>query len=171
MKNLIISLLAAGMLLISSAASSQGTLKIGHVNMNELMAALPERDSAQVQLERETKSLENTYQEMKDAYSKIVSEYQDGLKTFAEPVRQAKESEILDKQKRLSEFEQNANANLQQRNTALFQPIYDKIVKAIEKVATQNGFTYILDLSKGSVIFTAKESQNINTLVLKELKK
>lgn len=139
--------------------------------MNELMTALPERDSAQVQLDKETQELQNTYEDMKVAYNKIVNEYQDGLKTFAEPVRQAKESEILDKQKRLQEFEQNASASLQQRNVALFQPIYDKIVKAIDKVATQNGFTYIIDLSKGSVIFTSKESQNINTLVLKELKK
>jgi Skp family chaperone for outer membrane proteins len=52
----------------------------------------------------------------------------------------------------------------------LLQPIYEKIVKTIEKVATQNSFTYILDVSKGSVAFTSKDSQNIDQLVLDLLK-
>lgn len=58
---------------------------------------------------------------------------------------------------------------MQQRNLELIQPIYDKIHKAINKVATEKGFTYILDISKGSVVFTSKNSQNINPLVLHEL--
>lgn len=92
------------------------------------------------------------------------------MSTFSELVKKTKESEILDKQKRLQEFEQNASITLQQRNLDLYQPIYAKIIKAIEKVATENGFAYILDLSKGSVVFTSKDSQNINLLVLKLLK-
>lgn len=38
-------------------------------------------------------------------------------------------NEILDKQKRLQEFEQNANSTLQQRNRELMQPIYSKIME------------------------------------------
>jgi outer membrane protein len=59
---------------------------------------------------------------------------------------------------------------LQKRNTELLQPIYEKIIKTIEIVATKNGFTYILDVSKGSVAFTSRDSQNIDPLVLALLK-
>jgi outer membrane protein len=107
---------------------------------------------------------------MQVIYNKLVDDYTSGLSTYSELVKKAKEDEILDKQKRIQEFEQNASRTLQNRNAELLQPIYDKIINTIEKVATQNGFTYILDLSKGSVAFTSKDSQNIDPLVLALLK-
>jgi outer membrane protein len=67
----------------------------------------------------------------------------------------------------MSEFEQNATTTLQNRNAELVKPIIDKINKAIDKVATENGFTYILDTSKGAVVFTSKDSQNITDMVIK----
>ena len=102
--------------------------------------------------------------------NKLVDDYTKGQATYTELVKKAKENEILDKQKRLQEFEQNATQTLQKRNTELLQPIYEKIIKTIETVATQNGFTYILDVSKGSIVFTSQDSQNIDPLVLALLK-
>jgi Skp family chaperone for outer membrane proteins len=46
MKNLLIIFLGAGLISISSTSFAQATLKIGHVDIAELLAALPERDSA-----------------------------------------------------------------------------------------------------------------------------
>src|SRR5665647_1253237 len=96
--------------------------------------------------------------------------YDKGKTTYSEIIRKTKETELLDKEKRIQEFEQNAQTNLQKRNSELVQPILDKVLKAVDKVAAENGFTYILDVSKGSVIYTSKDSQNINDLVLKILK-
>lgn len=170
MKKFIAILLGVGLISITLTSFSQPTLKIGHVNINEIMAALPERDSAQVLLDKETKEVESTYEEMQVIYNKLVDDYQKVQSTLTELVKRAKESEIVDTQKRLQEFEQNASKTLQQRNFDLVQPIYNKIIKAIEKVATENGFTYILDVSKGSVVFISKDSQNINQMVLTLLK-
>lgn len=162
--------LVFGLLSISATSNSQNPLKIGHVDIMKILSELPERDSAQVVLDKETKEIESSYEEMQNIYNKIVDDYTKGQSTYSEIVRKAKEDEMLDKQKRLQEFERNASATLQKRNTELIQPIYDKIIKAIEKVATQNNFTYVLDVSKGSVAFTSKDSQNIDQLVLNILK-
>lgn len=134
------------------------------------MSSLPERDTAQLILERETKEIENTYEELTVSYNKLYEEYQKGLASYSDLVRKTKEDELIDKQKRLTEFQQNASLTLQRRNTELLQPIYEKIIKAIEKVATENGFTYILDLANGSVVFTSKDSQDLNPQVIKMLK-
>jgi outer membrane protein len=171
MKKSAITIFVLGLTLISLNSFCQSALKIGHVNMNEIIAVLPEKDSAQVKLDKETKEIETTYEEMKVVYNKMVNDYQNGLSTFSEVVRKAKEAEILDKQTRIKEFEQNAQTSLQQRNVELFQPILNKIIKAIGKVATENGFTYIIDLSKESVVFASKESQNLNQQVIALLKK
>jgi outer membrane protein len=107
---------------------------------------------------------------MTAVYNKMLDDYEKGQSTFTEFVKKNKETELLDKEKRLQEFEQNASANLQKRNSDLIQPILNKILRAIDKVAAENGFTYVLDVSKGSVVYTSKDSQNINSLVIKVLK-
>jgi outer membrane protein len=170
MKNLIPGVFVTGFLFISTTSFSQSQLKIGHVNFDEIMQALPERDSAQAVLEKETKELTTTYEELTVAYNQLYDDYQKGLSSYPAIVKKTKEDELVDKQKRLSEFEQNATVTIQNRNTELVKPIIEKINKAINKVATENGFTYILDISKGSVVFVSKESQNITQLVLKILK-
>jgi outer membrane protein len=167
MKNLIISSLVTGLLFISLVSFSQPQLKIGHVNFEEIMLALPESDSAKAVLEKETKEFRSAYEELTVAYNQLYDEYQKGLLTYSALVKKTKEEELLDKQKRLSEFEQNASTTLQNRNAELVKPIIEKINKAIYKVATENGFTYILDISKGSVVYTSRDSQNITPLVIK----
>jgi outer membrane protein len=170
MKKIITLLFGVGLISISTTTFSQAVLKIGHVDIAELLAAMPERDSAAAVLEKETKEYQSTYDEMTAVYNKLMDDYDKEQATLSDIVKKTKESELLDKEKRLQEFEKNASDFLQKRNTDLIKPILDKILKAIDKVAGENGFTYILDVSKGSVVYTSKDSQNINPLVLKILK-
>lgn len=170
MNNILKTVFLAGLLSLTLTSFSQTTLKIGHVDLTKIMESLPERDTAAAILQRETKEVQSTYDEMTVVYNKLLDDYDKGKSTFSEIIRKTKETELLDKEKRIQEFEQNAQTNLQKRNSELVQPILDKVLKAIDKVAAENGFTYILDVSKGSVIYTSKDSQNINDLVLKILK-
>jgi outer membrane protein len=170
MKNILTTIFLAGLLSLSMISFSQTTLKIGHVDLTKIMESLPERDTAAAILQRETREVQSTYDEMTVVYNKLLDDYDKGKSTFSEIIRKTKETELLDKEKRIQEFEQNAQTNLQKRNSELVQPILDKVLKAVDKVAAENGFTYILDVSKGSVIYTSKDSQNINELVLKMLK-
>ena len=170
MKNLIISSFVTGLLFISQVSFSQPQLKIGHVNFDEIMLALPESDSAKSILEKETKELQSAYEELTVTYNQLYDEYQKGLASYSAIVKKTKEDELLDKQKRMSEFEQNASITLQNRNAELVRPIVEKINRAIDKVATENGFIYILDISKGSVVYTSKDSQNLTPLVIKIVK-
>lgn len=170
MKKILLLILGPGLLSISLTSFSQAQLKIGHVNFEEIMSALPETDSAQAILEKESKEFQAAYEELTVAYNQLYDEYQKGLSSYTTIAKKTKEDELLDKQKRMAEFEQNASTLLQKRNAELVTPLIDKINIAISKVATENGFTYILDISKGSVVFTSKDSQNINQLVLQFLK-
>lgn len=170
MKNLFTLIAISAFSIFPLTTFSQSQLKIGHVNFDEIMAALPERDSAQSVLEKESKELQSAYEQMSVDYNKLYDDYQKGLSTYSAVVRKAKEDELIDKQKRMAEFEQNASGILQNRNVELLKPIIEKINTAINKYATDNGFTYILDISKGSVVFTSKDSQNITQMVIKALK-
>lgn len=170
MKKIFPLLIGVGLIAISTVAYPQGQLKIGHVNFEEILISLPERDTAMAILDKETKEFQVAYEEMTVAYNQLYDDYLKNLPTFSAIVKKTKEDEIMDKQRRMAEFEQNASVTLQKRNAELVTPIIEKINMAINKVASENGFTYVLDISKGSVVYTSKDSQNITDLVLKMVK-
>jgi outer membrane protein len=170
MKNIATSILGALLVSISITSFGQTTLKIGYVDITKIMDALPAKDSAAAVLEKESKEMQSTYDEMTTVYNKLFDDYQKEQSKLSDIVKKTREAELLDKEKRIQEFGQNATSSLQKRNSELIQPIMDKILKAIDKVAGENSFTYILDVSKGAVVYTAKDSQNINPLVIKALK-
>jgi len=44
-------------------------------------------------------------------------------------------------------------------------PLYKRVVAAVESVAVESGFTYIIDLNRSGVIFRSKESEDISDRV------
>jgi outer membrane protein len=46
----------------------------------------------------------------------------------------------MDMQRRIQEFQNNAQKQLQDKQVELFQPIYAKVDKAIKDVGKENGF-------------------------------
>ena len=167
-KNLL-SILFAGLIINISPAFSQSELKIGHANVLEILEALPETDSAQLLIEKDTKDLELMLEEMQVEYNKLVSEYQENLSTYSEVIRSTKESDIFEMQNRIQTFQQNASQQLQQRGTELMQPIYDKIQQSINNVGEREGYAYILDTSKGGLVYTGETSNDIGELLKQEL--
>ncbi len=66
-------------------------------------------------------------------------------------------------------FSNRQNRILANQRTALFKPIQDKAVKAVNDVAAENGFTYIFDTAGGALVYTSPESQDILALVKTKL--
>ncbi len=152
-----------------SSTYSQDVLKIGHANLVEILEALPETDSAEQLIEKDTEELELMLEDMRVEYNKLLNDYQENLASYSEVIRSAKERDIVEMQNRIQTFQQNASQQLQQRGTELMQPIYDKIQQAIDEIGKREGYVYILDTSKGSVVFTGETSKDIGSLLKQEL--
>jgi outer membrane protein len=70
----------------------------------------------------------------------------------------------------MQEFQQNAQTQLQEQQTALTQPIFTKVDKAIKDVGKEGGFIYVFDVAKGQVLyFDDTKSTNILALVKTKL--
>lgn len=169
MKRILILPISLVLLIISSTVFAQDQLKIGHVDVMGIIAAMPESDSAQILLDNDSRELETMLENMQVEYNNMLHNYQQNLDSYSKMIRQTKETELLEMKNKIQEFQQNATQQLQQLNYELMQPIYLRAQDAIDKIATQEGFTYILDISKGAVVFSADHSQNINSLVINEL--
>jgi outer membrane protein len=144
--------------------------KFGHINSDELIQGMPEYDSATVKLEKYRQELINALQLMSVELNNKNEAYQKESKNLSEIVKQTKEQELVDMNKRIQDFQNNAQTQLQNKQTELTQPVFQKVDKAIKDVGKENGFLYVFDVSKGALLyFDETKSTNVMPLVKAKL--
>ena len=149
-------------------AVAQKNIKLGHINANDLMQIMPGRDSAQTVLQKEVQDLEATLKTMQGEMEKRYNESMENQAGWTELIRNTKQREIQDMGARIEEFRENAQKQLQERESTLLKPIIDRAKKAIEDVAREGGYTYILDAGTAAVLYS-QDSDDIMPLVKKKL--
>jgi outer membrane protein len=144
--------------------------KFGHINSNEFIQLMPEFDSARIKLEKLRQELTNYIEVMSvDLNNKYNSYIQDN-KNLSEIVRQTKEQELNDMNRRIQEFQSNAETQLQEKQNELFNPVYAKFDNAINATGKENDFLYIFDSSQRDLrYFDKTQSIDITSLVKMKL--
>lgn len=161
-------ILLAAVITMSFSAFAQKSVKIGHINSNELLAAMPERETIQKEIEDYAAQLTTTMDAMRKEYEAKVADFTSKQDVMTDIIRDNKIKEITDLEKRITEFQKTAQADLQKKEEKLLQPIIDKAKQAIDDVAKENNYTYVLDSSMGVVLYSI-ESDDILPLVKKKL--
>ena len=156
-------------ILVATAGYSQ-SLKFGHINSDELIQALPEFDSANVKLESLRQELVNALELMQVELNNKSDAYQKESKNLTDIVRQTKEQELFDLNRRIQDFQTNAQEQLQNKQVELFQPIYAKVDKAIKDIGKENGFVYIFTVGQGSSLLYFDETKSTNIMSLAKTK-
>lgn len=141
---------------LSTTVTAQKSAKIGHINSNDLLSAMPERNEVQKELEEYAGQLKVTLDAMRKEYETKVGDFQAKQDVMTDIIKNNKIKEITDLEKRIGEFQQTAEADLQKKEQALLQPIIDKAKTAINDVAKENGYTYVLDSSVGVVLYSVE---------------
>jgi len=161
--------LLALFVVVSASASAQ-TFKFGHLNSQELVALMPDRDSAAAKLEKYAADLNETMEAMQVEFNTKLNTYQQKQATWTAVVLEAKQKELQEIQTRLEQFQQNAGQEYQAMQGQLLSPVYKKANDAIQKIGKEKGFTYIFDLSVGSIpYFNAEMSIDVLPLAKAEL--
>jgi outer membrane protein len=156
-------------LLLCAVSLSAQNLKFGHINSQDLITAMPERDSAEAKLKKYAKDLQDQIETLQVEFNKKYQDYIQKKATFSDAIREMKEKELSDLQQRSQEFEQTAQQDYQRKQAELMKPIVDKANATIQKIAKANGFIYVFDISTGAVAFFSDQSVDILPMVKKEL--
>jgi outer membrane protein len=156
-------------LMLSFPGIYSQSLKLGHINTQELLALMPESDSAQAKLQKSAKSLQDELEQMQIELNKKYQDYQAKMSTYSDLIKQTKEAELQDMNQRIQQFQTTAEQDIQKQRTEIFQPVLDKAKKAISEIAKENKFTYIYDTSTGGLVYWSDESVDILPLVKKKL--
>jgi outer membrane protein len=155
--------------ILTALTTEAQTLKFGHINSDELIQAMPEFDSANVKLENLQKELMNTLELMSVELNNKSEAYNKESKNLTDIVRQTKEQELVDLNRRIQEFQTNAQNRFQNTQVELLQPIYAKVDKVLKDLGKENGFVYIFDIAKGGLVFY-DETKSTNVMPLAKAK-
>ena len=163
--------LVAAFLTTATALTAQTTAaKYGHMNLGNLLDALPETKKANDDLKLFTDKLtakdDSLTKNFQAAYQKLEQEYNAGQLT---PVQaQTRQAELQKQQEVIQAFEQDAQKQVASRREELLKPILTKLDDAIKSVAKENGYAMIFDTSSGVMLFAA-DSDDVTALVKKKL--
>ncbi len=144
--------------------------KFGHVNVQEIMTAMPEYTTAQ----NEVQALQKTYEEdltrMQDELKKKGEEYDKALKenpNMPDNVKSRREQELQDLYQRIQQSYQDNQQELQKVSQEKMQAITTKVLNAIKEVGQAGGYVYIMDLTGGGVPYI---STTLSTDVTSQVK-
>jgi outer membrane protein len=151
LKSLLIAIVMALPLTFSYAQS-----KVAHIDTQKLISEMPEVIAAQKQLEQLEKTytaeIENTYKE----FQTKAQSYSADAANQTEVTNQARQKELETMQQNINQYRETAAQDLQKKQIEMMKPLYDKAREAIEKVASAQGFDYVLDSSPNGSVIMAK---------------
>ncbi|MBD5208718.1 MAG: OmpH family outer membrane protein [Bacteroidales bacterium] len=135
-------LLFAVMLAFPMLLSAQ-TLKVGLVDLNTVMAAMPEMTQAQTKLQDVQKKYQDEAQKLEDEMKRLYDEFQSMPDTELPAIKERKARELQDYQQKMQNFEQSAMQDLQKMQNELMAPIVAKINQAVESVGKEGAYSLI----------------------------
>jgi len=157
--------LIAGFSLFALSTSAQ---KLAHINLDSLLRAMPESDSARRVGQAHYQMLENEVESMQKEYQEKVQDYQAHSATYTELIKNTKQQEISDMGQRIQAFQSSAQQDLQRFNDSITKPIITKAKNAVNRVAKEHHYNYVFDTSSGVVLYS-EDSDDIYALVSEEL--
>lgn len=173
MKNLVkVAVVAAGLFFTVNTVNAQQ--KFGHINSEELLKVMPEIKVADANFETFRKQKQTALEQMGAEHTKKTLAAQELYKTLSEANKdavnkelQTRSNEIADLEKRITDAQQKAEADLTTKRNELYQPVFDKAETAVKAVAKEKGYSYVFDVSQPGVVYFDGGDDIINAVKTK----
>jgi outer membrane protein len=163
----IVAIIVIAMGLVMAAKPTQAQTKIAYISLQELIPTMPESRKADTALNDYQNALGQNFEDMKREYYE-----QDSLLNSKDTAKYTR-AQIELKRKNMGEmlvklqgWQQQAQQLYQQKFQDLMAPIQKKAVEAIQAVAKENGYTYVV--SKES-LYVYPPGEDLLALVKKKL--
>jgi outer membrane protein len=159
-------------IMLFAQAPAQPAQKIGYADWNYIFSQMPEYKQIDNELKTHGSQLENQLKAKYQDYEAKVEAFKKLAANTSDIIKQDKERELIALQENIQKFQQDAQASVQKKQVDLMQPVYAKVGKAIEDVAKEQGYSFILNpqlLSGDDVLLYSDEKYDISGSVLKKL--
>ena len=164
------SLILAGIMFLSQAAFSQQ--KIGYVDSKVIMETIQDARDAQTNLDNFVTKWKLEMQQINDSLALLKDDFEKKKLILTEKIRQQKEDEIKAQEKRISEYRQQKfgeSGEYFQKQTELMKPVQDRIFKAIQDVAKEGSYDFVIDRSSQLMLLYMNDRYDLTQKVIKKL--
>jgi outer membrane protein len=150
----------------------QAQQKIGYVDSEMILAQVPEYATVQQNLDRLTADWNAEITRMQREIDAAFQEYQSRELLYTADERKEKQEEIIQKEEELEQYRVRhfgPEGELFKQQEQLMRPIQERILEAVEEVATSDSYDYVLDKSGSTLFLFYRDQYDISVQVLEEM--
>ena len=126
--------------------------KIVYVNVQEIVQNAPGSNEARATFEQELTDYRQELADRSTAIDSMVADYQRQEVMLSPQAKADKQQEILNKQQELQNRNTELNAQAEQRQQELLQPIFERVNVVIEQVRAENGYHMVIDVAGAGIV-------------------
>jgi outer membrane protein len=160
------------LVLVLAAAAVHAQSKIGHINSEAIMQALPEAIDAQKSLDALVAQWEAELQKMQAEWKRKFDDYDKKKLILTDQVRADAEKELRDLDQAVADYRTKKfgqAGELFQKQNEVMKPIQNKIFKILEEIAREEGYDYIFDRSGEILLLYANDKRDLTSLVIQRM--
>lgn len=151
------------LLLPAEKVQAQDELRIGYVDPQTIMRSMPEMAAIERRLQNFIDRKRQEFTEKEANFRRRVEEYQQKMAVISDEAKQKEEERLAELNLELQEFQQNFQQEIQERQFELLEPLLQKIQGAIETVANERNFTFVLNTMTNNgdfiILYASEEAQ------------
>ena len=161
-------LIVAAIVAIASITSYAQTLKIGTVNLEEVMQAMPETSVLEKELSTKTTAFQTQAKSMQDEFQSKYQAYVEQHDSLDDLTRGVREDELRSLQQRAEQYQQSAYQQISQYREQQMAMIQEKLFKAVKAVGEREGYACVFPTNEATY-FSATQTTDVTPKVKTEL--
>jgi outer membrane protein len=157
-------------LILIGAASGQQ--KIGYVDSKVILETLQDAKDAQTNLDNMMQKWQSELTNLNDSLMIMKDDYDKKKLILTDNVRKQKEEEIKAQEKKIGDFKQQKfgeNGEYFQKQSELMKPVQDRVFKAIQDVAREGGYDFVIDRSTQLMLLYMNDKYDLTQKVIRKL--
>lgn len=146
--------------------------KIGYIDSDYIMSKVPEYSGIKERLDLMSKDWKKQVDKMDQQIAQMKSDYKAKEILYTPEVRKQKQQDIQDKIQEKNNFLDSKfgpNGEYYQKQKELLQPLQQKILKAVNTIAQEEGYDFIFDRSGDYLFVYTRPEWNLSDKVLEEM--
>jgi outer membrane protein len=146
--------------------------KYAIIDTKYILDKMPDYKTAQTQLDNIAKVWQKEIDDMQQELDKMYKTYDAEQVMLTDELKKKREDQLFVKEKTVRDLQRQHfgfEGDLFKKRQELIQPIQNKVYNAVQKLAVQRGYDFILDKSEGITVIFADPKLEKSDDVLREL--
>ena len=155
------------------AMPAMAQVKIGYFNSDAVMKTLPDAQDAQKQLDQLVADWQQDINKMQDDWKHKFDDYDKRKLIMTDQRRAEAERELRELDQKIVDYRNQKfgqNGDLFNKQNELMKPVQDRVFKAVQEVAKEENYDFILDKSGDVLLMYTNEKYDVSQKIADKLK-